>query len=729
MGYQVRKRDGRLTDFDPQKIKDAVLAAFREVDGEITEYAETKANNIANYIQGYMEGAPNELTIDDIQTLVEHGLMTTRRKDVATAYIEYRHSRDLARKNTMDDSLDEMLKNESEYWTRENSNKNSRVLTTQRDYMAGIMSTDYSRRYILPKDVVKAHDAGAIHIHDLDYLAENAITNCCLINLKDMLENGTVINNELIERPHSFVKAMNIATQIMLGVSSSQYGGLTVTMTHLAPFVRDNYNKLKNKYLNRGHSEEDAEKWAKEDLNKIIEDGVQTFNYQLNSMTNTNGQSPFCSVFFWLNEDPEYREEVAMITKEFFKQRIKGIKNKAGVYQTQAFPKLLYCLDENNITEDSEYWWLTKLAAECTAKRMVPDYISAKKMRELKGDVYPCMGCRSFLTPDPINHKYYGRFNIGVSTINLPYVALEAKEYAEDRFDPPILDHQYEQCFFEILDKYLNLCHKAQKVRLQRLENVTSDVAPILWQHGAFARLPESSSLSKLLHDNYCTSSIGYAGLYEAVMILTGESHSIRNTKGYDMGIKIMKYLNDTCAKWRAEENVSYSLYGTPIESTTYKFAKALQNDFDIIPGLTDKNYVTNSYHVTPAEEISAFDKIDIEAEYQELSPGGAISYIESGNLQNNIPAILTLIKYMYEKIMYCEVNSKSDYCYECGYDGEIELKKDKTTKKFYWQCPCCGNTNEDRMAVTRRVCGYLGTNGYNQGRLNDISDRYIHLD
>lgn len=438
-------------------------------------------------------------------------------------------------------------------------------------------------------------------------------------------------------------------------------------------------------------------------------------------------QSPFCSVFFYLNENPEYKKEIAMITEEFLRQRIQGIKNKNGVYVTQAFPKLLYCLDEDNSSEDSEYWWLTELAAECTAKRMVPDYISAKIMRDQKGDVYPCMGCRSFLTPDPVHHKYYGRYNIGVSTVNLPYVALEAKQEAEDRFDPPVLPHQYKEQFFQTLDKYLHLCHKAQIVRLKRLENVTSDVAPILWQHGAFARLKEGESLHELLHNNYCTSSIGYAGLYEAVKVLTGKSHSKKHSSGYEFGIEIMQYLNDVCQKWREEENVSYSLYGTPIEATTYKFAKAIQRDFDIIEGVTDKNYVTNSYHVTPAEEISAFDKIDIEAEYQALSPGGAISYVELGNLQDNIPAILEVIKYIYDKIMYCEMNTKSDYCYECGYEGEIELKQ-KEDKKFYWQCPSCGCTDEDKMAVTRRVCGYLGTNGYNQGRLNDISDRYVHL-
>jgi len=1013
MEYFIIKRDGVRQKFNPQKIKDAILKAFYEVDGEISDYAKTKADNIANYIEGYMEGEPDELTIDEIQSLVEHGLMSLKQKDVATAYIEYRHERDLSRKNTMDDTLSEMLKNESEYWTKENSNKNSKILTTQRDYMAGIMSTDYSRRYILPKDVVQAHDKGAIHIHDLDYLAENAITNCfrgdtrfismdgvrpfcsyndgdevfvpthtgewkkaivkkygvqpinkitlkrgcwsertiyatgnhrwllkdgtettnlkindhliqtpdishfewedlsieqkrlwgfgfaygdgsmrnglcylrlcgkknqyipmfedagfnitypphlngeasvaigeydkntipslktpedvkifiygllcadghhtnvkggnsknefrgiqvtgqekndaifdllnaagyyvssindltncstnygersdttklyriqnnqtyrnwkvinieknvqkcevwclevednhsfileggivtgncCLINLEDMLQNGTVVNNEMIEKPHRFITAMTIATQIMLGVSSSQYGGETITVSHLAPFVRDSYNRFLNKYLERGVEEEKAKEWAELDTRKEISDGVQTFNYQLNSMTNTNGQSPFCTVFFYLNENPEYTKEIAMITEEFFKQRIQGIKNKAGVYVTQAFPKLIYCLDENNITEDSEYWWLTKLAAECTAKRMVPDYISAKVMKELKqGDVYPSMGCRSFLTPDPVNHKYWGRFNIGVSTVNLPYVALEAKKENKD--------------FFEVLDKYLNLCHKAQKIRLQRLENVTSDVAPILWQNGAFARLAEGASLHELLHDNYCTSSLGYAGLYEAVMILTGESHSKRGTKGYNLGIKIMQHLNDACSAWREAENVSYSLYGTPIESTTFKFAKALKKDFDIIEGVTDKDYVTNSYHVTPSEEISAFDKIDIEADFQRLSPGGAISYIEVGNLQKNIPAVLQLLQYMYDKIMYCEMNTKSDYCYNCGYDGEIEIKKDENGK-FYWQCPCCGNQNEDRMAVTRRVCGYLGTNGYNQGRMNDIADRYVHL-
>jgi ribonucleoside-triphosphate reductase len=626
-----------------------------------------------------------------------------------------------------------MLKNESEYWSKENSNKNSRILTTQRDYMAGIVSIDYSRRYLLPKKVVQAHDKGAIHIHDLDYLSENAITNCSLINLEDMLQNGTVINNEMIEKPHRFITAMTIATQIMLGVSSNQYGGLTITVAHLAPFVRSSYDRYKNIYISRGVDEITAKEWAKKDTEKEIEDGVQTFNYQLNSMTNTNGQSPFCSVFFYLNENPEYTTEIAMITKEFFKQRIKGIKNKAGVYQTQAFPKLLYVLDENNITEDSEYWWLTKLAAECTAKRMVPDYISAKVMKKEKGDVYGCMGCRSFLTPDPLQHKYWGRFNIGVSTLNLPYIAMESIAYAQDRYDAPVLDHQYEDCFFEILDNYLELCHKAQKVRLNRLENVTSDVAPLLWQHGAFARLKEGESLHNLLHNNYCTSSIGYAGLYEAVLLLTGESHSKKNTKGYEMGIKIMQHLNDTCNKWKEAEDVAYSLYGSPIESTTYKFAKALQNanfkceiNNDILKAILNKNYVTNSYHVTPAEPISAFDKIDIEAEYQKLSPGGAISYVEVGNLQNNIPAVLQIIQYIYDKIMYCELNTKSDYCYNCGFDGEIELKKDK--EKYYWQCPCCGNIDENKMAVTRRVCGYLGTNGYNQGRLNDIADRYIHL-
>lgn len=714
MDYFIIKRDGTRQPFNSQKIKDAVIKAFIAVDGEKTQYAEDKAQNIADYILGCMEGAPDELNIDEIQNLVEKGLMATKRKDVAKAYIEYRHDRDLSRKNTMDDTLSEMLKNESEYWTKENSNKNSKILTTQRDYMAGIMSTDYSRRYILPKDVVQAHDKGAIHIHDLDYLAENAITNCCLINLEDMLQNGTVVNNEMIERPHRFITAMTIATQIMLGVSSSQYGGETITVSHLAPFVRDSYNRFLNKYLERGVEEEKAKEWAELDTRKEISDGVQTFNYQLNSMTNTNGQSPFCTVFFYLNENPEYTKEIAMITEEFFRQRIQGIKNKAGVYVTQAFPKLIYCLDENNITEDSEYWWLTKLAAECTAKRMVPDYISAKVMKELKqGDVYPSMGCRSFLTPDPVNHKYWGRFNIGVSTVNLPYVALEAKKENKD--------------FFEVLDKYLNLCHKAQKIRLQRLENVTSDVAPILWQNGAFARLAEGASLHELLHDNYCTSSLGYAGLYEAVMILTGESHSKRDTEGYNFGIKIMQHLNNACSAWREAENVSYSLYGTPIESTTYKFAKALKKDFDVIEGITDKNYVTNSYHVTPAEEVSAFDKIDIEADFQRLSPGGAISYIEVGNLQKNIPAVLQLIQYMYDKIMYCEMNTKSDYCYECGFEGEIEIKKDENNN-FYWQCPCCGNRDEDKMAVTRRVCGYLGTNGYNQGRMNDIADRYVHL-
>ena len=745
MSCTIIKRDGREVNFDKSKIENAILKAFNEVDGEITPFAKEKAANIADYIEKKSTESDEPMGIEQIQDLVENGLMSTKRKDVARSYIIYRNRRSLARKNTMDDTINEYLGGENEYWNTENSNKDAKVLTTQRDYLAGILSTDYSRRYLLPEDIVRAHDEGIIHFHDIDYFAENAITNCCLINLEDMLQNGTVVNGVMIEKPHKFSTAATIATQIILGVSSSQYGGCTITLTHLAPFVRDSFIKYLGKakeYIGNWDDTlqkiSDREIWngyefikenyptvfkyAMGETNDEIKAGVQTFNYQVNSMTNTNGQSPFLSVNMYLDETEEYREELAMIIEEFLNQRILGFKNEKGVYVTPAFPKLLYVLDEDNIYPDSKYYYLTELAAKCTAKRMVPDYISAKEMRRLKnGDVYPCMGCRSFLTPDTEglnpdgSHKYYGRFNMGVVTISLPDVALSSG----GDFDK----------FWKIYDERLELCHRALQCRYKRLSKVTSDVAPLLWQNGAFARLPKHASIDPLLHNNYCTISLGYAGLYECVKYMTGHSHS-DNGEGHEFALQVMKHLNDKASQWRAEENISYSVYGTPIESTTYKFAKNLQRRFGIIPGITDRNYITNSVHIPVFEKIDAFTKLKLEAEFQPYSPGGYISYIESPNMQDNIPALLEVIKFIYDNCMYAEINSKSDYCMVCGYDGEIKIvKESKTSDRLVWECPCCGNRDQDKMSVARRVCGYISSHYFNQGRTQEIAERVLHLD
>ena len=645
--------------------------------------------------------------------------MTLNKFALAKEYITYRYTRELVRKsNTTDLSIKELIDGESDYWNTENSNKNAKVVTTQRDYIAGITSTDISRRFLLPEDIVKAHDEGIIHFHDMDYFAQNALHNCDLINLEDMLQNGTNINGVMIEKPHRFLTAMTIATQLITAVNSSQYGGATITMTHLAPFVRESYNRFLDKYKKRKFTKAQCEKYAKEDLAKEITDGVQTFQYQINSMTTTNGQAPFLSVCLYLGETDEYKEELAMIIEEILKQRTMGMKNEKGVYITPAFPKLLYVLEEDNIHEDSKYYYLTELAAKCTAKRMVPDYISEKIMKKLKvdkngnGQCFPCMGCRSFLTPYVDSNgkpKYYGRFNQGVVTINLVDAALSSDKDMD--------------LFWKIMDERLELCHRALQARHKRLSKVTSDVAPILWQHGALARLGKGESIHELLHHGYSTISLGYAGLYECVKYMTGHSHT-DGGKGKEFGLEVMRKLNAACNKWKEEEDIDYSVYGTPIESTTYKFAKCLRERFGKIKGITDRDYITNSYHVPVFEEIDAFTKLKLESEFQELSPGGAISYIETPNLTNNLDAVMEVIKFIYDNIMYAELNTKSDYCQECGYEGEILLDDD-----LEWYCPNCGNRDHDKLNVARRTCGYIGTNFWNKGRTQEIKERVIHID
>ena len=645
--------------------------------------------------------------------------MSIGKYQLAKKYITYRYTRELVRRsNTTDLAIKELIDGENEYWNTENSNKNAKIVTTQRDYLAGITSTDITRRFLLPEEIVEAHDQGIIHFHDADYFAQNALHNCDLINLEDMLQNGTNINGVMIEKPHKFLTAVTIATQIITAVSSSQYGGCTITLTHLAPFVRDSYNRYLKIYKNRKLSKEDCEKFAKEDLKTEITAGVQTFQYQVNSMTTTNGQAPFLSVCMYLGETEEYKEELAMIIEEFLNQRIEGMKNEKGVYITPAFPKLLYVLEEDNIHENSKYYYLTELAAKCTAKRMVPDYISEKMMKKLKidkngdGQCYPCMGCRSFLTPyvdKDGKPKYYGRFNQGVVTINLVDVALSADKD--------------EELFWKIFDERLELCHRALQIRHKRLAKATSDVAPILWQHGALARLGKGESIHDLLHGGYSTISLGYAGLYECVKFMTGHSHT-DNGKGKEFALEVMQKLNDKCKEWKEAENIDYSVYGTPIESTTYKFAKCLRERFGIIKGITDRNYITNSYHVPVFEEIDAFTKLSLESEFQKLSPGGAISYIETPNLQNNIPSVIEVIKFIYDNIMYAELNTKSDYCQKCGFDGEILINDD-----LEWYCPNCGNKDHDTLNVARRTCGYIGTKFWNKGRTQEIKERVLHLD
>ena len=736
---KIVKRDGTIVDYNSEKISIAIGKANNEVKPKERATKE-QIKDIIDYVEGL---GKKRMLVEDIQDIIEEKLMEFDKYALAKEYITYRYKRDLVRKsNTTDQTIKELLEGDSEYWNNENSNKDAKAVTVLRDYIAGVTSTDITRRFLLPEDVVKAHDEGIIHFHDADYFAQ-PIHNCELINLEDMLQNGTNINGVMIEKPHKFITACTIATQIILGVSSSSYGGATVSLTHLAPFVRDSYNRyyeevskeFENIHILGDLSNEEYENKIKEiamqRTRKEVEAGVQTFNYQVNSMTNTNGQAPFLSVCMYLGETDEYKDELAMIIEEFLKQRILGFKNKKGVYVTPAFPKLLYVLEEDNIHEDSKYWYLTELAAKCTAKRLVPDYISEKVMKENKinqygdGDCYPCMGCRSFLTPwtvegnpsNALNYKegkgkYYGRFNQGVVTINLPDVGLSANKDMNK--------------FWKILDERLDICHKALQCRHNRLKNVQAKRAPLLWQYGALARLDKDDTIEPLLLNNYSTLSLGYAGLYECVKAMTGKSHT--DPEGKEFGLKIMQHLNDKCAEWKQAESIGYSLYGTPIESTTYKFAKCLKQRFgeDVFEKLDgkDRNYITNSYHVPVFEEIDAFEKLSIESEFQRLSPGGAISYVETPNLQNNIESVLEVMKFIYDNIMYAELNTKSDYCQKCGYDGEILIDEN-----LEWYCPNCGNRDHDTLNVARRTCGYIGSNFWNKGRTQEIKERVLHLD
>ena len=736
---KIVKRDGTIVDYNSEKISIAIGKANNEVKPKERATKE-QIKDIIDYVEGL---GKKRMLVEDIQDIIEEKLMEFDKYALAKEYITYRYKRDLVRKsNTTDQTIKELLEGDSEYWNNENSNKDAKAVTVLRDYIAGVTSTDITRRFLLPEDVVKAHDEGIIHFHDADYFAQ-PIHNCELINLEDMLQNGTNINGVMIEKPHKFITACTIATQIILGVSSSSYGGATVSLTHLAPFVRDSYNRYYEEVskefesihilgdLSNEEYENKIKEIAMQRTRKEVEAGVQTFNYQVNSMTNTNGQAPFLSVCMYLGETDEYKDELAMIIEEFLKQRILGFKNKKGVYVTPAFPKLLYVLEEDNIHEDSKYWYLTKLAAECTAKRLVPDYISEKVMKENKinqygdGDCYPCMGCRSFLTPwtvegnpsKALNYKegkgkYYGRFNQGVVTINLPDVGLSANKDMDK--------------FWKILDERLDICHKALQCRHNRLKNVQAKRAPLLWQYGALARLDKDDTIEPLLLNNYSTLSLGYAGLYECVKAMTGKSHT--DPEGKEFGLKIMQHLNDKCTEWKQAESIGYSLYGTPIESTTYKFAKCLKQRFgeDVFEKLDgkDRNYITNSYHVPVFEEIDAFEKLGIESEFQRLSPGGAISYVETPNLQNNTEAILEVMKFIYDNIMYAELNTKSDYCQKCGYDGEILIDEN-----LEWYCPNCGNRDHDTLNVARRTCGYIGSNFWNKGRTQEIKERVLHLD
>ena len=711
---KIIKRDGNIVAYNAEKIR----VAIQKANTEVSRKEKVSKDQIEEIVQYIEELGKNRMLVEDIQDIIEEKLMEIGKYQLAKRYITYRYTRELVRKaNTTDQSIKELIDGESEYWNNENSNKNAKVVTTQRDYLAGITSTDITRRFLLPENIVKAHDEGIIHFHDADYFAQSALTNCELINLDDMLQNGTIMNGVMIEKPHRFITACTIATQIILAVTSSTYGGATVSLAHLAPFVKSSYDKYYARYKSRGLSEKQCEEYAKQDTRKEIADGVQTFNYQVNSMTNTNGQAPFLSVCMYLGESEEYKDELAMIIEEFLNQRIEGFKNEKGVYITPAFPKLLYVLEEDNVHEGGKYWYLTELAAKCTAKRMVPDYISEKKMKEFKvdkngnGNCYPCMGCRSFLTPyvDPKTNKakYYGRFNQGVVTINLVDVALSSGKDIHK--------------FWKIYDERLELCHKALQLRHERLAQVTSDVAPILWQHGALARLKKNESIHDLLHNGYSTISLGYAGLYECVKYMTGASHT---GEGKDFALEVMQKLNDKCNEWKAAENMDYSVYGTPIESTTYKFAKCLKDRFGIVEGITDRDYITNSYHIPVFEEIDAFSKLTIESEFQRLSPGGAISYIETPNLQNNIDSVLEIVKFIYDNIMYAELNTKSDYCQKCGFSGEILIDD-----KLEWYCPECGNKDHDTLNVARRTCGYIGSNFWNKGRTQEIKERVLHID
>jgi len=721
----VIKRNGKEVKFDLSKIIHAIEKANNEVDA-IYQLNAAQIQAAADSVAKKIQSKTYAVNVEEIQDIVETAIMEMRGYEVAQKYVRYRYKREMARKaNSTDEDILALIDQANEELKQENSNKNPVINSTQRDYMAGEVSKDLTKRLLLPEDIVHAHEEGIIHFHDSDYYAQKE-HNCDLINLEDMLQNGTVISETMIEKPHSFFTACNVTTQIVAQVASNQYGGQSFTLSHLAPFVDISRQKIREavieerKETGESMDEEIIAKIVNRRLKEEIKSGIQTIQYQLITLMTCNGQAPFVTMFMYLDEVEEgpLRDDLAMIIEEVLRQRMQGVKNEKGVWITPAFPKLIYVLDEDNIHENSPYYYLTELSAECTAKRMVPDYISAKKMKEYKGgDVYPCMGCRSFLTEDKEGlgeggkHKYYGRFNQGVVTINLVDVACSSEGK--------------EEAFWKILDERLELCHKALRLRHERLRGTVSDVAPILWQYGALARLKKGETIDKLLYNNYSTISLGYAGLYEMCVRMLGVSHTTEEGRAFSL--KVMEKLNDACAKWRKEENISYSVYGTPMESTTYKFAKALKKRFGIIPGVTDKNYITNSYHVHVSEKIDAFSKLAFEADFQKLSPGGAISYVEVPNLQNNIPAVLSLMKFIYENIMYAELNTKSDYCCACGYDGEIQIVED-SYGKLQWRCPNCGNMNQDLLSVARRTCGYIGTQFWNQGRTQEIKDRVLHL-
>ena len=731
---KIIKRNGSEVTFDIEKIKNAVTKANEAVEESVRMTA-LQIDRIAQSVMISCEEMGRSPSVEEIQDLVEKAIMAHGAFEVAKVYITYRYTRSLVRKsNTTDDRILSLIECNNEEVKQENANKNPTINAVQRDYMAGEVSKDITNRILLPADIVQAHEAGIIHFHDSDYFAQH-MHNCDLVNLEDMLQNGTVISGTLIEKPHSFSTACNIATQIIAQVASNQYGGQSISLTHLAPFVQISREKIRKTVeaemaeLGVAPTEEAISKVVETRLRDEISKGVQTIQYQVVTLMTTNGQAPFITVFMYLNEarSEQEKKDLALIIEEMLRQRYEGVKNEKGVWITPAFPKLIYVLEEDNITEDSPYWYLTKMAAECTAKRMVPDYISEKKMLELKGDVYVCMGCRSFLTPDrftdagvgnianagnyePGKHKYYGRFNQGVVTINLPDIALSSGKDKDK--------------FWKIFDERMDLCYRALLCRHERLKGTLSDAAPILWQYGALARLPKGEPIDKLLYGGYSTISLGYAGLYECVKYMTGRSHT--DPEATPFALEIMDALNAACKKWKAKHNIDFSLYGTPLESTTYKFAKCLQKRFGIIPGINDKGYITNSYHVHVTEEIDAFTKLAFEAQFQHLSPGGAISYIEVPNMQQNIDAVLEVMKFIYDNIIYAELNTKSDYCQECGFDGEIEIREDDG--KLIWVCPNCGNTDQSKMNVARRTCGYIGSQFWNQGRTQEIKDRVLHL-
>ena len=723
---RVIKRNGEEVVFDVQKILNAIRKANNEVE-PIHRLNEYQIEAVGKIVMDQISQSNHATAVEDIQDMVERGIMEMRGYEVAQIYVRYRYKRDMARKaNTTDDGILALIDQINEEVKQENSNKNPTINSTQRDYMAGEVSKDLTRRILLPDEITQAHEQGIIHFHDSDYFAQKE-HNCDLINLKDMLENGTCISETKIDPPHSFYTACNVTTQIVAQVASNQYGGQSFSLGHLAPFVQVSRDKITKEVMKErdevgvNYSDEQLKMIVERRLRDEITRGIQTIQYQLITLMTCNGQAPFVTMFMYLDEVPEgqTRDDLAVLIEEVLKQRIQGVKNEKGVWITPAFPKIIYVLDEDNVTPDSKYWDLTVLSAKCTAKRMVPDYISAKVMREMKnGCVYPCMGCRSFLTvedsqrnPDG-SYKFYGRFNQGVVTINLVDVACSSNGDMD--------------LFWKILDERLELCHRALRCRHERLLGTPSDVAPILWQNGALARLKKGETLDKLLYNGYSTISLGYAGLYEMCVRMTGKSHTDPEAKPF--ALKVMQKLNDKCAEWKAAENISYSVYGTPMESTTYKFAKCLQKRFGIIKGVTDKNYITNSYHVHVTEKIDAFSKLKFESEFQKLSPGGAISYVEVPNLQDNIEAVIQVMKFIYDNIMYAELNTKSDYCECCGYNGEIQIVTDEKNGKLVWECPSCGNRNQDKLSVARSTCGYIGTQFWNQGRTQEIKDRVLHL-